>query len=171
MNKGLIAGIVVGLVAGTALGYLVLPYFFPSQADTDRDTFYFVQDMDSHGYTVTGSYEAINNMSFLFPTQAGDSVLFTFTCELSFNPSSPDSLVFYADFAYVIDDVQVPFAEEASVQVTTIDAATLTQSVVYRYLRTDLSAGSHNVTMRIKVGGVNLTQASTDTHVLSVQIF
>ena len=169
MNKGLIAGIVVGLVAGTALGYMVLPYFFPIHADADN--IFVVQDMDDQGYTGPGgSFEAMDNMSIIFSTQAGDSVLLTFTCDIAFNPSSSDSLVFYAIFAYVIDDVQVPFAEEASIQVTTIDDATLVQSVVYRYLKTDLSAGTHNVTMRIDVGGVNLTQASTDTHVLSVQI-
>lgn len=82
MSKSLVAGIIISLIVGIALGYFVIPMIF---AKGSQVNFYSDQEIASYNLPDV-DYDTIPNLNISFSTEAGDTVIYTFTCELFMDP-------------------------------------------------------------------------------------
>ncbi len=166
MNKGLVAGIMISLIAGIALGYFVIPMIF---ADGSQGAFYSDQEIDSYNLPDAG-YDTIPNLNISFSTDSGVTVVYTFTCELFMDPDMAQ-IKCSAYFRFVLDGVSLSLSSEQMRITTSVNGDNDWQyfSVVYRYIKSGISSGPHNVSIEVSSDG-SFDEISTSLHVLTVQV-
>ncbi len=156
MGKGTAIGIVISLIIGVGIGYYLMPMIFTSQAGDYRETFFY--DSYDQSWIVPATAGTIPNLCVNFSTNPGDSLLITFTCGIELTPSSnPQTLVldFWINFSGTLDSyghVTYRLRYEADGLYTILD------TFIIRYVKTDFSPGSHNVTVFVDPAAIYLDQ-------------
>jgi len=167
LGKTAAAGILIALVAGMFIGYLALPYIFPTQGHTSTHQYYVSQRNDL--VALPGSWYTIPNLTISYTTETGNSVLYSYVCECSFELSTtpPANLIIY--FRIVVDGQFVQTSYLIFYLQTTVST---TLSHVTRYYKTDLTPGFHNVTIMAyhTTAPVVASSVILEHHVLTVEI-
>ncbi len=162
MGKAAAAGIVIALIAGTAIGYYVLPMVFPT-----RQTYF--SDVEPAQYMLTVTATDIPGLMVNVTTQTGDSLELSFTCLVLMSIVS-GSGTFAAIFVFAIDGVQVGAANDYMLHDTQAGTGVWSYAIAYRYIVTGLDPGVHIFTVQASGGGSGIAASACEMNALSGQI-
>ena len=167
MGKGITAGILVVLVVGMSIGYFLLPMVFPLHAEDSRQTFFTDQSADPYKHT-SSLWHEIPNLTIDLTTQVGDILFLAFTCYWWVGTDTSEPTYHSAVFYFSVDGINV----STPVVSTVISnwTANFGEVIAYRYVLSDLSPGSHNVTILVQISQNSFEGPFTAMHVLTAQI-
>ena len=163
MGKAAAAGVLVALVAGLAIGYLVLPIIFPAQASDPRQTFWID---DASTVQATETMTDIPGLRIDFNIEAGDEYIITFTCGLEFSANVSAQTHQILEIELFLDEIYTP---SFFYQTTTDHQNTNSDSIYFDYYYSSSDPGPHNITARVQYSGMILIM-NIKNPMLTVQI-